>query len=299
MSGFASILVPLDGSAIAARSLGCAIWLASRLGARLHVLSATPRERPASEELRRLHVAEAYRLLVELHQAPAYPADAILAAIARYDARLVVMTARGAAAEDPAGSRAGLAKIVGHVTQAVIERSAAPVVLLPAGYREHVPWQRVLVPVSGGTESDPALALAVRLAGPLDLAVHVAHVAAAEPAEHEGLSERTRYSDELHHEYAAQLDELVARAVPALGPDECCRIQGLALGRGEVAGELVRLVERDRISALVVGWHGQFATGRAEVLKQLLLTVDTPVLLVQSGAPSPFRLNVGEEIDGT
>jgi beta-phosphoglucomutase family hydrolase len=58
MSLFPSILVPLDGSRLAARSLGCATWLAARLGARLHILSATPQVRPAREELARRQVAE-------------------------------------------------------------------------------------------------------------------------------------------------------------------------------------------------------------------------------------------------
>lgn len=98
---FPSILVPLDGSHLAAQALGCATWLASRLGASVHVLSATAQERPAREELMRLKVPEEYWPLVTLHQASAYPEQAILAGITRYDARLVVITARGEAAEAP------------------------------------------------------------------------------------------------------------------------------------------------------------------------------------------------------
>jgi nucleotide-binding universal stress UspA family protein len=296
VSLFASILVPLDGSPIAARSLGCAAWLASRLGARLHILSATPRELPAREELQRLHVAEEHWPLVELHQAPAYPEDAILAAIAQYSARLVVMTALGAAAEEPAGRSAELPKIIGHVTQAVIERCTVPVLLLPPGYREPLPWTRVLVPVSGGTESDQALTLAVQLANALGLAVYVAHVTDADSKDEE-LAARTRYSDALHHEYAAQLEELIARAIPTLAPDECRCIQGVALGHGDVASELIHLMKRERVSALVVGWHGQYATGRAQVLKHLIPILDTPVLLVKSVGPTPFRLRVGGELE--
>src|SRR3546814_18185619 len=59
---------------------------------------------------------------------------------------------------------------------AVLGRSPVPVLLLPPAYREVLPLERVLVPVSGELEGDEALALAVRLANALDLAVHVAHV---------------------------------------------------------------------------------------------------------------------------
>jgi alpha,alpha-trehalose phosphorylase len=55
--------------AMAARALGCAVWLAARLGARLHILSATPQERPAREELTRLKVPGAHWPLITLHQA--------------------------------------------------------------------------------------------------------------------------------------------------------------------------------------------------------------------------------------
>jgi nucleotide-binding universal stress UspA family protein len=295
---FASILVPLDGSATAARSLGCATWLASRLGARLHLLSATPRELPAPEELRRLHVPEVHWPIVELHQAAAYPADAILAAVDRYDAGLVVMTARGSAIESQTAPRsADLVKIVGHVTQAVLEQCTVPVLLLPTRYQEVLPWHRLLVPVSGGTESDQAVATSVCLAGALDLVVDVAHVTDDGASRGEALAARARYSDALHHEYGGQLEELVARAIPTLAADQRRRIRRTSLGRGDVAGELLDLVRRDPASVLVVGWHGRLAAGRAEILKQLLPVLDVPVLLVRSEAPAPFRLNVGAELE--
>jgi nucleotide-binding universal stress UspA family protein len=296
MSLFPSILVPLDGSRTAARSLGCATWLASRLGARLHILSATPRELPAREELARLQVPEEHWPLIALHQAPAYPEGAILAALARHGVGLVVMTARGEAAEAPAPEEPDPARIVGHVARAVIERCAVPVLLLPPNYREALPWERVLVPVSGEAEADEALALTVRLADALDLQVHVAHVAESEAGD-EGLAARARYADALHHEYPGQLEELVSRALPHGGPEACRRIQDIGLCHGDVAAELLKLIERKRVSVLVVGWQGRFMTGRARVLKQLIQAIASPVLLVKPEPRTPLRLKVGEEIE--
>jgi len=297
MSPFSSILVPLDGSRVAARSLGCATWLAARLGARLHILSATPQERPAREELTRLRVPEAHWPLITLHQAPAYPEDAILAALARHDVSLVVMTAGGQTAEAaPPGADAPAQSAVGHVTRAVLERSPVPVLLLPPAYREVLPWERVLVPVSGELEGDEALALAVRLANALDLAVHVAHVTDADTGD-EGLAARARYADALHHEYPRQLEELVTRALPHCGPAQSRCIADIALCHGDVAAELAGLIERKSLSLLVMGWHGLLTGGHARVLKQLIGMIPSPMLLVKRARRMPFRLKVGEEME--
>jgi nucleotide-binding universal stress UspA family protein len=295
MSVFQSILVPLDGSRVAARGLGCAVWLAARCRAQLHILSATPQELPAREELTRLNVPEEHWPLITLHQAPAYPEEAILEAIARYGVSLVIMTAGGQSAEAPAAAGADPAQIVGHVTRAVIERSASPVLLLPAAYREALPWERILVPVSGEMEADDALALAVRVAEALDLDVHVAHVTDADASD-EGLAARARYADALHHEYPGQLEEFVRRALPHCSPAECRRVTDIALCHGDVAAELHDLIERKRISALAIGWRGRFMAGRARVLKQLAQTIAQPILLVKPERRLPFRLKVGEDI---
>jgi nucleotide-binding universal stress UspA family protein len=293
---FSSILVPLDGSRIAARSLGCAAWLATRLGARLHILSAPSRELPVREELARLGVPEADWPLVTLHQAPQYPSEAILSAVERHDARLIVMAARGETAEAPATEEPVAPKVIGHVARAVIERSAVPVLLLPPNYCETLPWERFLVPVSGEAAADEALALAVCLANLLGVEVHVAHVADDDSGA-EGLAAKARYADALHHEYSHQLDELVRRALPQCSPAECRCIVDVALCRGDVAAELLALIERKRISVLVVGWHGRFMTGHARVLKHLVEVITAPVLLVKPAAQMPFRLVVGEEIE--
>jgi nucleotide-binding universal stress UspA family protein len=292
---FRSILVPLDGSRRAVRSLGCAAWLATQFGGRLHVLSATAGERPARDELRRLRIPEATWSRITLHQAPADAEDAILDAIARYDVSLVVISADGQGAEELEGP-VDPERIVGHVTRAVIERSACPVLLMPPRYEEVLPWTRVLVPVSGEVAADEALALAVRLADALDLSVHVAHVAET-GTNGEGLAARARYADALHHEYSAQLEELVDRALPHRPASERRRIEEIVLCRGDASAELATLIERKAISLLAVGWRGRFMTGRARVLKQLVQVIAQPILLVKPQARVSFRLHVGENME--
>jgi nucleotide-binding universal stress UspA family protein len=291
---FSSILVPLDGSHIAARSLGCAIWLSTRLGARLHIMSATLRELPAHDELTRLKVPEKYWAAVTLHQAPAGAPTAILETCKQHQAELVVMTSRGETGEAPGPAEPP--KVIGDVARAIIEQSGVPVLLLPPNYRETLPWERILSPVSGETEVDEALGLALRLASALDLDVHVAHVA-NEDAGHESLSARARYADALHHEYPCRFEELVRCALPQCAREEYGRIVDVALCHGDIAAELLRLIERKQISLIVAGWHGKFITGHARVLTRLIQTVAQPVLLVKPGVRTKMRLKVATELE--
>jgi nucleotide-binding universal stress UspA family protein len=295
MNPFSSILVPLDGSLAAARSLTCATWLASRLDAQLHLLSATAQKLPARAELTRLHVPEEYWPRITLHQAEAYPQTAILAAVAQHDVQLVIMSTRGQALDAPA-QEPEPSKIVGHVACAVIEQSPVPVLLLSPRCCEHLPWKRALVPISGDLAVDDALALGVRLANALDLTVYVAHVADPHGVE-AGLAAAARYADASHHEYAEQLEELVSRALPHCSLEDCGRIVQIALCHGDVTAELLRLIAARQISVIVIGWHGHFMNGHAQVLKHLLQTVSCPVLLVKPAPRPPFKLKVGDEME--
>jgi nucleotide-binding universal stress UspA family protein len=288
MSPFSAMLVPLDGSPMALRSLGCTTWLASRLGAQVHLLNVGA-PLPRSEALARLGVPEKYRTLFELRQVQGETVKEILMAVERYGIDLIVMTARGeSAGAGPPDGR----KVVGHVTREVIEDTPVPVLLLPPAYAESLPWRSALVPISGDPATDTALTLALRLAHALDLAVTIAHV--ADSARSGGGGETgTGPSDEAHHEYAQLLNEFVARACPLCTAEERRRITGFHLCRGDVAQELLHLMAHERINLLVVGWHGQFMTGHAQVLKMLLWQARCAVLLVKPPPRNGFRLKVG------
>lgn len=285
------ILVPLDGSATAARSLACAAWLAAEFKAKLHVLHVASQERPVHEELMRLKVPEALWPLVVLHQARGYPQDAILAAVDRYDVRLIVMTARGRTAEEPPDGESDLPKVVGHVTRAVIEQSPVPVLVLPPAYVEDLPWQRALVPVCGEAEEDVALTLAAQLGSALGFKVDVAHVADPEM----GFAFESRYADALHHEYPGRFDVLIKGALAHSTLDERCSVADLAVSCGEVADELIKLIQSKHVCLLVLGWHGRFVTGRARVLKRLVQEVTCPVLFVKAAPAARFKLRVGQQ----
>ena len=288
MSVISTILVPLDGSDIAGRSLACAAWLASRLGAPLHVLySGDPL--PADQALDRLSVPQEYRPSVVLHQTTGEPTAEILAAIETYRIGLIVMTARG---ESVAGKTDSPLEPLGHVARGVAEQSPVPVLVLPRAYEERVPWRSGLVPVSGEVETDQSLMLALQLANALEFDVTIAHVVQDAQARQASLP----CADAAHHECAETLNELVARACPLCGPAERERIRGLRVYHGDVARELLDLIEQQHFDVIIVGWHGLLEAGHAQVLKTLLQRLHCPVLLVKRQPREPFRLKVGDAL---
>lgn len=292
MKPITSILLPLDGSPAAVQGVGCAVWLAERLGATLHVLNATPSPVPPAQALDRLRVPAKHWSRLVLHQAQALPERAVLDAIGEHTVDLVVMAARG----ESAALEVNLGKLVGHVARSVIEESPVPVLLLPPRYREALPWESALVPTAGEAPSDDALVTAVRLARALGLKVRVVHCTDHGGAE-AGDAGLACYADAPHHEYPQRLREMVDRAVACCSREECECIGEVLLCQGDVAGEILELVERKRASLLALGWHGNFAAGHADVVKRLLQTVTCPVLLVKAAPRPPFVLKVGEALE--
>jgi nucleotide-binding universal stress UspA family protein len=286
-----SILLPLDGSPAAAKGAGCALWLAEALGATLHVVHATAHPLPATGELSRLRVPGAQGAHVVVHQLPGPAEAAVLEEIAAHRIDLVVMSAGG----ESASAGVPCAYRLGAVAQAVLERSPVPVVLLPAQYRESLPWTSMLAAASGEAAADQALNTAVRLASALRLKVTVVHSedgpAVAGPL---GAS----YADAPHHEYPKRLEQLVERGLTNCSSDEAHCIDEVVLSRGDAAPALLQQVRRLRSSVLALGWHGKFSAGRALVFKCLLEQSECALLVVRRlPERSHAQLKVGSNID--
>lgn len=295
MTIFSSILVPLDGSALAAKSLDCAIWLSGELQSELHVLNATNNPLPTPEALTRLRIPAAYRSRVTLHQADGSPAEAIAQAARDLEVGLTVISGRGETLETEKENTDPLADL-GHVTRAVIEQCSIPVLLMPRTYRGHHHWRSALVPVSGEVELDAALGLAARLARALDFQVQVAHVVGNGDGA-AGLTADVQYADSPYHEYAGRLQELISRVLSECGPGECGSIEDVSLCRGNVGLELLSLVEQKAVDVIFIGWHGKIIGDHATILKALLRQVSCPLLMVKSGPRPPFELKVGDAIE--
>jgi nucleotide-binding universal stress UspA family protein len=291
MSRFASILLPLDGSPEAAKAAGCALWLAEALGATLHVLHATPQPLPAHEALARLRIPDAQRAPVIVHQLTEDAEVAVLEAIAAYGVDLVIMSARG----ETASAGLELSKRLGKVAQAVLEHSPVPVLLLPARYREALPWTSMLAAASGEAAADQALKAAAQLAAALQLNVRVLHCEDGPAGA--GTAALGAYADAPHHEFPRRLAGMVERGLAGCTPEEGHCVDRVLLARGEPAAVLLEQVARHASSLLALGWHGAIGAGRASVLKRLIEQAECPLLLVSSPERSSALLKVGKEID--
>ncbi len=284
MNRFNSILLPLDGSAEAAKGAGCAIWLADALGATLHVLHATEQPVPGREALERLRVRSGERAQVVVHQLTGNAATAIVEAIAAYDIGLLVMSACGESASAGSAQHGGL----GTVAKSVIEHCPVPVLLLPVHYREVLPWTSMLAAASGEAAADQALEAAAQLAAALHLKVTVVH------SENGPLA---TYADTVHHEYPRRIEEMAKRGLAGCDTAECECIDRILLRRGDPAAVLLAQAALQASSVLAIGWHGAFEAGRAIVFKRLLAQTECALLLVCGAEVSGTRLLVGKEID--
>ncbi|NEX63678.1 universal stress protein [Noviherbaspirillum galbum] len=287
MKTFDTLLLPLDGSPEAAKGVGCALWLAEALGATLHVLHAARQPLAAAEALARLHLPGGHARVI-LHQMPGQADAATLEAVSAHGVDLVIMSARGASAS--AGRN--LEQRLGSIAQVVIERSPAPVLLLPLQYREVLPWTSMLAAASGETAADEALKAAVGLAAALRIPLTIMH--ADDAAQADNRRPLRTYADAAYHEYPHRMEALVKRGLSGRSADESGCIEQVLLRHGDPADILLAQVECQGCSVLALGWHGALGAGRALVLKRLLEEAGCALLLVRGVERQAVKLNVGE-----
>lgn len=170
--GYTSVLVPLDGSDLAARALGTARWLADRLGAGVHLVSAATT--PGSHDAHR-EILEGQRARVPgatLHVSEAGDAGASIVALAReLDPCLVCMSTHG---------RSRTAALVGSTTIRVATELAAPLVAVGGRVRAaSLTADRVVVTLDGWATTERAIAPAAAWARALGLTLSL--VTSADP----------------------------------------------------------------------------------------------------------------------
>ncbi|HEU4697853.1 MAG TPA: universal stress protein [Gemmatimonadales bacterium] len=304
---YRSILLPLDGSALAERAIPLAAGLAAASGALLHVVvvhkwlaSWSPvnpfaltldeidaqarREKEAYLQRVADDIAQHYDLTVR----PAMPEGFTVEQLAQYvranGVDLVVMTTHG---------RGGFSRHwFGSVADRLLRTLTVPVLLCragPAGAPEPaVPFRRILVSLDGSTLAETALAAAeplARMAGDgrlhLCMVVEPAHLFLPAVAVSGGLLEELGEAE--RREYAAAYLQLLAlrlarRSVTA----ETSVVAG-----DDPAAAILEMAERVGADLIALATRGRGGAARAvfgSVADKVMRTAQVPVLVTH---PSP------------
>jgi nucleotide-binding universal stress UspA family protein len=303
-----TILVPLDGSALAERALPYATRLARAAGGRLVLVRATgarpaaggTRVAPAAEAEDYLRTARAglYELAPDRIGAVVYggdAAEAVLAEVRLRRAGLIVMATHG---------RGGLGRaLYGSVADAVLRHAPAPVLLVPAACErrwpparppgaEPGPPRRVLVPLDGSDLAEEALApagaLAAALGAGLLLAQAVPFPVVASGSSQEDASDAGGPDAEVGA--AWRYLEEVAAPLRAAGREVEVRVEA-----GMVVPTLARIERELDVEGVAMATHGRSGLARAvlgSVATEVLHRTTAPVLLVRPGPhPAPGTVN--------
>ena len=266
-----TLLVPLDGTPAATAALSVAETLARRTGSLLRLIHISDRPLPARQLCEQVGAGPAHMRQGVLDWLTGPPVTTLLQAVRESSHPVIVMCSHSAPLRPDAS--------LGRTAAEVIAAAACPIILVRPE-RGSVPWKldRLLVPYDGTPATATALRPAIELADRVSAALLVLHIADPTPPREEGTFAAPRYLDQLHHEWPVWAREFLARLC-CLADLGTCATSRLRVTRGEPAAEIVRFAGGEDIDLIVVGWHGRLETGRADVLKRLLLTAPCPVLL--------------------
>jgi nucleotide-binding universal stress UspA family protein len=289
-----TILLPLDGSALADRARPYAAALARRTRGRVVLMEAvalrTRPDQPTSnadikvmDQADRFLAAAAAELTAEgihaeYHELYEEPAQAIIDATKRYDADLVVMATHG---------RSGIGRMIyGSVADQVLRHSTVPVLLVPAhsdrSWSSDKPLS-VLVPLDGSALAEEALASAQRLSEAF--AAHVQLLRVVEPPTYPLYGEGYAYIP-----FDEEADLADARTYIEERADSL-RKHGFQVSTAVLVGNPGRTIEvyarEQNVDVIAMATHGLGGLGRlvlGSVATDVLRRGVVPVLLLRPTA---------------
>lgn len=274
---FRAMIVPLDGSPLAAQALKYAEVLGHRGEGRVVVVSAAPNKGDVPADLAAIvEQLQAAGVSASARSAVGKPAPAILEAAASEQADLIIMSTHG---------RSGIGRwVYGSVAERVLHDARVPVLMVSPGctrdWSEAREGRRVLVPLDGSEFAEAALEPAKKLANALDAEIVLAEIV-----------------DPLSYEYAATSPSLLAfDPTEEIGAAERY-LNGVAQ---RLAGDGFRATSRTRLSfapdaiaamawnegadAIVQATHGRGGLARLVLGSAALATLQRssiPVMLIR------------------
>src|SRR5581483_5924763 len=291
---FGTILVPLDGSTLAARAVPFATAFARAAGARLVLIRAVRADKLPGEKAALAQRAARRRAEVELgaiveqlqqeglaaeaHVSSKAAPEAIVDAARQQHADLIVMSTHG---------RSGIGRwLYGSVADRVLQRTRVPVLLVPPSCERTCPAEgalRVLVPLDGSELAERALVYARAVAGTAGEILLYQVLPPSVPIDDGDLL--APYWTEVFAEARADVLrylEGVAAPLRAAG----CRVR-VAVEHGAAAQRIAEYARREKVDLVVLSSHGRAGVARwllGSVAEELLREAPTPLLLVRPQA---------------
>ncbi len=305
---FSRILVPLDGSPLAESVLPAARYLAERLHASIILFHAIEEGAPATvhgqrhlsavqeaqsyldEVAERLRRVDGREIAVESNVHPVEQTRVALSIIehaTELNADLIILCAHG---------RGGLGGVlVGSIAQQVIQRGTTPVLFIRPDDRDSTPSggrntkfqvQKILIPLDGTPNHEPALPIAAELARRCQATLHLLTVV---PTAGTLSAERAATGMLLPSTMNAVLDLTERDAVTYLENAGARLIaDGISahatVARGDPPAAILAAVDREHADMIVLATHGHGsleAFWSGSVTPKVLGRTRVPVLLVR------------------
>ncbi|NDD91365.1 universal stress protein [bacterium] len=190
----------------------------------------------------------------------------------------------------------GSGDLLDSETVELIEGCSDPVLLFPFRQAPQVPWKLIVTPMSGEIRANRALSRAIELANQLRVPVEVIHVVDPQQSDQYGAMAVGRFGDQAHHEIHAMIDEFISQACPFCTQREKRVIRDFHLVHGTASEEIPRLLSGKSVGVVAVEWKGSFMQGHAETLKEMLRTLQAPVLLVRQRKAHETPLRAGHRL---
>lgn len=284
------VLLPLDGSENSLSALGAAIRLASSVKGHLHIVHVSPVELSHDELLYRMGLPSGGVPGATVHSLVGKNVvNAIVDRASEPDVGYIVLATHGETGET--------ARLMGSVTEGVMSRANARVLMIPPRARMdpridvHMPVRNILVPLDGSPSSARAVPEALFIAGQVGATVWLLHIPSAtiddgerdEDGHEPGTIHFERMLDR-PEEFERLSQEFIERFVLYCSEYNESIPLHFEVSLGYPPQEISRITSTLPIDMIVATWHGNLAAGRAQVLKSLLHQSTCPVLLVKCEA---------------
>jgi len=168
---------------------------------------------------------------------------------------------------------------LGHVTEALLARPTAPLLLVRPGMRPLTTPRRLVVPLEGSPSASSAMRHADDALCTRGREIVMLHVVTKSTPGEQGSFPAPRIVDQEHYEWSAWQDEFCMRfsQCPEGGRHRVC------MRVGEPAATIVKEAQAVAAELIVLSWKGSFAESHGAVVKALLDTAPCPLLIVPAG----------------